>query len=97
LPEGSVSLRCIGLLESVSLRAAIRLQAWDAHGFHRTGASGDEAGAAWLANEATALGAAVTSDAFSFERVDPQQTFLELHRAGAAGQARRSVISRPPA
>jgi hypothetical protein len=66
------------LLESISVSAATRLQAWDAHGFHRTGTSGDEAGAAWLASEATALGAAVTSEAFSFERVDPQQTFLEV-------------------
>jgi hypothetical protein len=66
------------LLESISLSAATWLQAWDAHGLHRTGTSGDEAGAAWLASEATALGAEVTSEAFSFERVDPQQTFLEV-------------------
>jgi hypothetical protein len=54
------------------------LQAWDAQGWHRTGTSGDEAGAAWLGGEASALGAVVTSEAFSFERIDPQQTFLEL-------------------
>jgi hypothetical protein len=66
------------LLESISLSAATWLQAWDAHSFHRTGTSGDEAGAAWVASEATTLGAQVTSETFGFERVDPQQTFLEL-------------------
>jgi hypothetical protein len=77
-PSAAKQGQGIRLLESISLSAATWLQAWDAHGFHRTGTSGDEAGAAWVAREATTLGAQVTSETFDFERVDPQQTFLEL-------------------
>jgi hypothetical protein len=54
------------------------LRAWDSHGFHRTGTEGDEAGAAWLEREAAALGAAVTSEAFTLDRVDPVDAFVEL-------------------
>ena len=54
------------------------LRAWDSQGFHRTGTDGDEAGAAWLAREAAALGAAVTSEAFALDRIDPVDACLEL-------------------
>ena len=54
------------------------LRAWDSQGFHRTGTDGDEAGAVWLAREAAALGAAVTSEAFALDRIDPVDACLEL-------------------
>lgn len=54
------------------------LRAWDSQGFHRTGSDGDEAGAAWLAHEAAALGAWVTSEAFKLDRVDPVDAWLEI-------------------
>jgi hypothetical protein len=59
-------------------RAADWLRAWDSQGLHRTGTEGDEAGAAWLAGEAAALGASVASEAFTLERIDPVDAFLEV-------------------
>jgi hypothetical protein len=47
------------------------LAAWDSQGIHRTGTSGDEAGADWLAGAAAALGATVTEERFSLDRIDP--------------------------
>jgi hypothetical protein len=57
------------------------LGAWDAQGIHRTGTAGDEAGAAWLAREAAALGAQVSSEAFALERIDPVEACIELDGA----------------
>ena len=54
------------------------LRAWDLQGFHRTATDGDEAGAVWLAREAAALGAAVTSEAFTLDRIDPVDVCLEV-------------------
>jgi hypothetical protein len=54
------------------------LRAWDSQGFHRTGTEGDEAGAAWLAEEAGRLGAVVTTEAFTLQRIDPVAAFLEV-------------------
>jgi hypothetical protein len=59
-------------------RAAAWLQAWDASGPHRTGTTGDAAGAAWLTQAATALGAAVTREEFALDRVDPIAAYLEI-------------------
>jgi len=59
-------------------RAATWLQAWDAQGIHRTGTEGDAAGAEWLAAEARALGAGVTTEEFAFDRVDPIACHLEV-------------------
>jgi hypothetical protein len=59
-------------------RAAAWLKAWDAQSFHRTGTEGDMAGAAWLAGEAAALGAAVEIEEFALDRLDPVDVFLEL-------------------
>ncbi|HUN42012.1 MAG TPA: hypothetical protein VMU81_17130, partial [Acetobacteraceae bacterium] len=61
--------------------AADWLRAWDSQGFHRTGTGGDEAGAAWLVEEAGRLGAAVTTEAYTLARVDPVATFLEVDGA----------------
>ena len=58
--------------------AADWLRAWDSHGFHRTGTDGDEAGAAWLAQEAAALGAQVSSETFSLDRIDPVAAYVEV-------------------
>lgn len=65
-------------MSSAEARAAAWLRAWDAHGIHRTGTEGDEAGAAWLAHEAAAHGAQVASEAFTLDRVDPVAAYLEL-------------------
>jgi hypothetical protein len=53
------------------------LRAWDSQGIHRCGTEGDEAGAAWLAREAAALGAEVNSETFALDRIDPFECFLE--------------------
>lgn len=60
------------------LRAAAWLQAWDASGTHRTGTVGDAAGAAWLAQAATSLGAAVAVEEFALDRIDPIAAYLEV-------------------
>jgi hypothetical protein len=60
------------------LRAAAWLQAWDASGTHRTGTAGDAAGAAWLAQAATSLGAAVAIEEFALDRIDPIAAYLEV-------------------
>jgi hypothetical protein len=59
-------------------RAAAWLQAWDASGTHRTGTAGDAAGAAWLAQAAELLGAAVTIEEFALDRIDPVAAYLEV-------------------
>src|SRR5579863_9389273 len=69
----------------VTSSAADWLRAWDSQGFHRTGTEGDEAGAAWLVEEAGRLDVAVTTEAFTLERVDPVAAFLEA--AGARIEA----------
>jgi hypothetical protein len=56
--------------------AAEWLRAWDSQGLHRTGTDGDEAGAAWLADAAASPGAAVTSEAWSLDRIDPVTSCL---------------------
>jgi hypothetical protein len=74
-------------------RAAAWLRAWDAQGLHRTGTDGDAAGAAWLAAEAAALGADVTSETFSLERVDPIEAYVVLGDTRIAGVP---VFDAPP-
>jgi hypothetical protein len=59
-------------------RAASWLQAWDAQDTHRTGTIGDQAGADWLAGEAAALGAEVTIEEFSLDRLDPVACYLDI-------------------
>ena len=66
------------MTKEAQTRAAAWLAAWDAQGVHRTGTRGDHAGAAWLAREAAALGAAVTAEDFGFERLDPAACCLEI-------------------
>jgi len=58
--------------------AAAWLRAWDSQGLHRTGTDGDDAGAAWLAREAAALGAEVASETFTLDRIDPVAAFVEV-------------------
>ena len=74
-------------------RAAAWLQAWDASGTHRTGTAGDAAGAAWLAQAAASLGAAVTVEEFALDRVDPIAAYLELDGARFDGVP---VFDSPP-
>jgi hypothetical protein len=58
-------------------RAEAWLKAWDSHGIHRTGTDGDQAGADWLAREATALGATVALETFVLDRIDPVACWIE--------------------
>jgi hypothetical protein len=53
------------------------LQAWDSQDVHRTGTDGDKAGAEWLAREASALGATVSLEKFSLNRIDPVSCWVE--------------------
>jgi hypothetical protein len=53
------------------------LRAWDQQGIHRTGTTGDEAGADWLAREATSLGAPVSFETFQLSRIDPVSCRIE--------------------
>jgi hypothetical protein len=64
-------------MSAISGRAAAWLQAWDSQGIHRTGTVGDQAGADWLAREATLLGASVTLERYIFDRIDPYACWIE--------------------
>ena len=70
--------RALAMRGIMSGEAVEWLRAWDSQGFHRTATDGDEAGAVWLAREAAALGATVTSETFALDRIDPIDTCLEL-------------------
>lgn len=59
-------------------RAVAWLTAWDSQGVHRTATSGDEAGALWLATQASSLGFEVMSETFELDRLDPIASYLEL-------------------
>jgi hypothetical protein len=59
-------------------RATQWLRAWDGSGIHRTGTAGDHAGAAWLAEEAKSLGANVSVEEFTLDRLDPMTAHLEV-------------------
>lgn len=59
-------------------RAAVWLQAWDGQGTHRTATVGDDAGAAWLADDAAALGATPEVEEFELDRLDPGACCLEI-------------------
>lgn len=62
----------------VKTRSVSWLTAWDSQGYHRTGTSGDEAGALWLENEAATFGVEVTTEVFELNRLDPVACYLEL-------------------
>jgi hypothetical protein len=64
--------------DEAKARAVAWLSAWDSQGAHRTGTSGDEAGASWLADEAAGLGVEVATEAFALDRLDPVACYLEL-------------------
>jgi hypothetical protein len=66
------------IFDDAQHRAVHWLAAWDRQGIHRTATAGDEAGAEWLAREATALGAAVAIEEFALDRLDPVAAFLEI-------------------
>ena len=61
------------------------LSAWDSQGTHRTGTVGDEAGADWLAREASRLGATPATEEFVLERFDPSDAYLEFADARIPG------------
>ena len=64
--------------EEPKARAVAWLTAWDSQGIHRTGTTGDEAGALWLTQEAAGFGIKVASEAFALDRLDPVACYLEL-------------------
>jgi hypothetical protein len=64
--------------DEARVRAVAWLTAWDSQGVHRTGTTGDEAGAIWLAHEAAGLGAEVSTEVFELGRLDPVACYLEL-------------------
>jgi hypothetical protein len=64
--------------DEAKARAVGWLTAWDSQGVHRTGTTGDEAGALWLEHEATGLGAEVATEVFELNRLDPVACYLEL-------------------
>jgi hypothetical protein len=66
-------------------RAVAWLSAWDSHGIHRTGTTGDEAGADWLVREAVRLGATPVMEDFALERLDPGDACLECADARIPG------------
>jgi len=66
-------------LDEAKARAAAWLTAWDSQGHHRTGTSGDEAGALWLAHEVAGLGVNVTTEVFQLNRLDPVACYLQLN------------------
>ncbi len=54
------------------------LKAWDSQGFHRTATPGDEAGATWLAREASTIAGPVASESFSLKRVDTLAAYIAI-------------------
>jgi hypothetical protein len=58
-------------IDDANARAVTWLTAWDSQGSHRTGTTGDDAGARWLEHEAAALGAEVANEVFTLDRLDP--------------------------
>ena len=68
-------------------RVSSWLQAWDAQGVHRTGTAGDNAGAAWLAREATALARPVAIETFPLHRIDPVAAHIEIDGRRIDGEA----------
>ena len=62
----------------LTARATAWLRAWDSHDQHRTGTPGDQAGAAWLLEQARALGATPVTEDFPFHRLEPTAAYLEL-------------------
>jgi hypothetical protein len=64
--------------DDAKARAVAWLTAWDSQGVHRTGTTGDEAGALWLARQAAGLGVDVTKEVLELDRLDPVACYLEL-------------------
>ena len=69
--------------DDAKARAVAWLTAWDSQGVHRTGTTGDEAGALWLAREAAGLGVDVTTEVFELDRLDPVACYLSSNPIGS--------------
>ena len=50
----------------------------NSQGYHRTGTTGDDAGALWLSREVAGLGVEVTTEVFEVNRLDPVACYLQL-------------------
>ncbi len=70
--------RSLHRFEEARARAVAWLTAWDAQGTHRTATAGDEAGAVWLAHQATGFGVEVGTEVFELDRLEPVACYLEL-------------------
>jgi hypothetical protein len=73
------------LFDDAKARAIGWLTAWDSQGPHRTGTTGDDAGAVWLAHEAAGIGVEATTEFFQLHRLDPVACYLELDGERIAG------------
>ncbi|MGA7865861.1 MAG: hypothetical protein WA709_05155 [Stellaceae bacterium] len=71
--------------EGARTRAVAWLTAWDSQGAHRTGTTGDEAGALWLAHQAAGVGVEATTEVFELDRLDPVACYLELEGERISG------------
>ena len=82
--------------DDAKARAVAWLTAWDSRGVRRTGTTGDEAGALWLAREAAVLGVDVTNEVFELDRLDPVACYLSSNNLRIE---QTSVVepSQPPA
>src|SRR5439155_19092757 len=74
----AMAIDATSFFDDAQRRAARWLAAWDASGIHRTATIGGRGGAVWLAQQAAALGAAVTIEEFALDRLDPVAAFLEF-------------------
>lgn len=63
--------------DAVGPRAARLLQQYDSQGLHRTGTTGDQRSARWLAAEVQKLGGKPQLESFAHNRIDPVQCFVE--------------------
>lgn len=66
-------------------RMARWIEQYDRQGVHRTGTAGDKRSAVWLAAAASHLGVKPVLEAFTFERVDPLDCFIEIGGQRLAG------------
>lgn len=76
--RGAMTITADPIDDNARGRAAEWLVAWDGQGIHRTGTSGDAAGAAWLAHQARSLGFEPQIEEFLLDRLDPVSALVEI-------------------
>ncbi len=86
----------MSLAASPEDRAAAWLMAWDSQCVHRTATQGDEEGAAWLRDAASALGAKVAEEPFWLDRLTPLEAFVEFEGQRIDGVPMFDAPDTPP-